>query len=203
MFLKVPLNFEGVTYKDRRLYCRYLDFKAQSESGVFKIYLKRYRRTYYRDFQRLIDRGWASPCHEGEDGSISLRAYQYVWRDLGIQPCRMRGRHGKFGYNYYKLDVDLLPLERGNYLKAIEDSIRKKQATRQAAQMRWSLKRKGMDNTKANFGANAAARLFGYKSASSGSKVRKQYFSVIEAPSLPYFNCARGRYEEPVKQIAL
>lgn len=197
-FIKVPVNFENITFRDFRLYLKFLDCKAQTTEGVFKIQCT--PRYYYRVASDLVDRGWARQCAPTEDGKFALKAYQFVWRDLGIS--KVNSTHGP-AFRFFKIYTDGLSLDRVNYMRELEKIVRDRLARRREAQIRWSLRKAGSETTKANFSAKSAALLFGYRSSSSGSKLRKMYFSVIEQDSKPYFNRANGRYEEPTKQIRL
>lgn len=203
-FIKVPVNFNGVPYKDRRLYVRFLDMKLQTTEGIFRIKVRRHRRTYYREAAKLVDKGWARRCTPGEKGLVALRSYQHVWRDLGVMRYPIRRRGNRAGYVYYKVPCGHFADDRPTYLRQIECEIKKRLAKRQAAQIRWRLNNKACnENTQATFSARSAARLFGYRSPSTGSKLRKENFEVIPGPSVPYFNRVTGRYEEPTKRIAL
>ncbi len=213
-FLKVPVNFESIPYKDQRLYIKYLDLKAQTDEGIFKNYFKKQsaeHKRYRRAIQSLIERGWGTRCAKTEAGSISLRSYQHVWRDLGVDRLVKKKkrfhdtRKGTgYGFYYFKIQIDWLESERKVYYQQIKDIIQKKMSKRRRAQIRWSLKQKKVnDLTQANFSAKSAAVLFGYRSPSTGSKLRKKHFSVIAADSKPFFNRVTGRYEEPTKKIAL
>lgn len=199
-FLKCPINFENVSFQDRRLYINYLDCKSQSVEGIFKVYNTPNKRNYYRMAKKLIDRGWASPCRGGENGNISLRAYQFVWRDLGIPQMHVQTRSA---FVYFKIEREKLSTDRETYVKEIDTIIKRYSAKRRAAQIRWNLNKQGLNSSQANFSAMSAALLFGYRSVSSGSKLRKENFSMIEGKSIPYYNKVRGRFEEPTKRIAL
>lgn len=197
-FIKVPLNLEGVNYKDLRSYIKYLDCKAQTPEGIFKIYCS--KRYYYRTINMLIVRGWASICLETENGRISLRAYQYVWRSMGVDQMIFKGRNS---FRFYKIELERLADDRKTYLKQIEEIIRQKMAKRRAAQIRWNLLKAGQETDQANFSAKSAALLFGYRSPSTGSKLREKHFDLIPSESKPYFDRIEGRFKEPCKRIAL
>lgn len=196
--IKCPVNIGEVSWKLFRLYVRYLDLKAQSpDLGTFKIYHT--RRAYQRVIKSLIEKGWATRTK----GTVSLRAYQYVWRAMEIDRVRIRG---VLRFKYWKIPIDRLPSERQDYLKEIENIIRKKVTMRKLAQLRFALNEKGLNKDQATFSARSTSDLFGYRSTSSGSKLRKRYFEII--PQSPeqaktYFNHAHGRWEDPPKRIAL
>ena len=205
-FIKCPVNIsdslrdksDRKAWKDFKLYVRYLDLKVQNpDFGTFQICHS--ARYYQRLIKQLIAKGWA--WKEGK--TIFLKAYQYVWRDMGINRVEYKG-HLK--YKYWKIPTDGFSLERKVYLREIEDEIRKRISKRKLAQMRYALKANGEVTDKATFSAKSAGSLFGYKSPSTGSKLRKHYFSVVEVPAeqaKPRYNRDRGRYEEPTKQIAI
>lgn len=232
-FLKVPVNYFGTISKVvdgksieiplipfglQRLYIKYLDCKAQSIEGVFmnpgsRKWGPARRQHYRRAILALKERGWAEPCGKGENGDISLRAYQYVWRDLGIKRFSvndnsrfMASRRGSGErYSYFKIPLDDLADDPATYSKEIQDTINKYLSKRKRAQMRWRLKKSSskVDLTQATFSAKRAALLFGYRSPSTGSKLRKKYFSIVETTEKPGFNPVRGRWEEPCKRVAL
>ena len=199
-FLKVPVNAQFKSFKDLRLYCIYLDMKAQTPEGVYKIQIRSLKDYVSRSFKKLVARGWAS---KNNDGSFSLRAYQYVWRDLGIYQIEVK-RH--FKYRYKKIWIDSLPIDRTEYLKELEEIINQHIAKRKAAQIRWRLLETGNKLSEATFGSIKAANLFGYRSASSGSKLREKYFSLIpqtEDQKKQYWNPAKGMYQNHCRMIAV
>jgi hypothetical protein len=195
-FLKYPVNFITKSYKDLRLYCRFLDFKAQNIQGEFSFDQIGQKSSYYRDAKKLISKGWASKSRKK---TISLRAYQHVWRSLGIQQVRSGKR---MRYRYKKINVAKLELDRKTYLKQLEDIIRSQIANQKAAQIRWRLKQVHSKSNEATFSAKSAAGLFGYKSATSGSKLRKKYFKVNDIPGL-YWSVLNKRYENHCSRIVL
>lgn len=213
-YLKVPTAFEGIPYKKQRLYIKYLDCKAQTTEGVFKNTMSRKynpkdRQHYRRICQELIKQGWASSISKD---TISLRRYQFVWRDLGIkrfnkwdgnqfkQPSRKAS--GQF-FSYFKIPIDCLALDRKTYYKEILDIIHKRLADRRRNQTRWRLKQRGLESTEATFSGYSSALLFGYRSPATGSKLRKKHFSVISDNAKPYYNIVNHRWEEPTRKIAL
>jgi hypothetical protein len=207
-FIKVPVNIgDALTdatmhWKDFKLYCRFLDLKAQSpNSGTFHIYHS--HRFYQRVIASLIKKGWADRTNR----VVRLRAYPFVWKDLGITRCRDR-KKGKLYFKYWKLRIDQFSDDRKIYIKEIEDEIRKRIAKRKRIQMRHALQQRRDDGSKpvdrATFGAHGSARLFGYKSPASGSKLRKTFFTVVEGENQkPYFDVKEMRYKEPCKEIHL
>lgn len=211
-FLKVPKDFGNIPYKDQRLYCLFLDCKAQNRHGVFSnIFSRKYspsHRQYYRRAMRLLlSRGWATRLPEG----ISLRSYLHVWRDLEIKPVAKRNRK-KFKdkrlgsghyFAYYKIDCSNINGKPSEIKKQIGEVIKKMIAERKSAQIRWMLNKRQRGITQATFGASATALLFGYHSAASGSKLRDKYFKVLPGVGKAGFNKEKGRWEEPCKRIQL
>lgn len=212
-FVKVPVNIGDAlresadkrSWKDFSLYVKFLDLKTQNPNcGTFAIQTG--HRYYQRLIKRLITRGWA--WKEGR--TIKLKAYQEVWRQMGVQRVRVKNI---IRYKYWKLPVSMFSQERRihkgkgkpvqGYLKELETEIRKRIAKRKSGQMRYALKEKDRDTSQTTYSAKSAASCFGYKGTATGSKLRKEYFSVIEDEAKPRFNRARGRYEEPTKRIAL
>src|SRR5690606_12754851 len=202
-FIKCPVNIadslrdkaDQKAWKDFKLYIKYLDLKVQNpDCGTFRI--EHSPRYYQRVIKQLIAKGWA--WKEGK--TLFLKAYQYVWRDMGINRVQYKGY---LKFRYWKIPIDGFSLERKVYLKEIETEIRKRITKRKLAQIRYALKEKA---DRATFSAKSAGSLFGYKSTSTGSKLRKDYFSVVPMTpeqAKPRYNRDRGRYEQPTKQIAI
>lgn len=206
-FLKIPRNIAGISYKDMRLYVRFLDLKAQNpDAGEFRIYHS--NRTYQRDIKKMISKGWVTR----EGCRIKLKAYQHVWRSLGIEQQTVKGIRS---FRYWKMSIENLPLQRKEYLKEIQDWIHRKIAERKTKQIRYAgnkrrtrgaLKETGCKIDQATFSATSSAVLFGYKSTATGSKLRQKYFSLIpqaEDEKKQYWNEAKGRYQNHCRKIAL
>ena len=150
--------------------------------------------------KEMISKGWAFDRGRGE---VKLRAYPFVWRQMGIQQLRFKNI---LKYRYWKIPIDGFSDDRPAYLREIEKEIRKRMAVRKGAQIRRALQIKGTDNDRATFAGMSAALLFGYQSPSTGSKLRKSFFEVLpQTPeeAKPYFNRVNGRYENRTKQIAI
>lgn len=188
-------------WKDFRLYVKYLDMKVQNPNvGIFKICHS--HRYYQRTIKDLIAKDWAYR----KNGTIYLRAYQHVWKSLGIY----RVDDDKVPrYKYWKIPVEIFSIERKTYLKEIEDEIRKRITKRKLAQFRYALKEKGESSGRADqatFSARSASTLFGFTSPSTGTKLRQKYFNVLpmtKEEAKPRFIKAHGRFEEPTKKIAI
>lgn len=197
-FLRVPINIEGLPWRVFRLYVKYLDLKAQDpDTGNFKIYHS--HRSYQVAIKEMVSRGWV--WREGR--TIKLRAYPFVWKDMGIQRVRVKNI---LKFKYWKIPVDLFSDTRREYLSEMEKEIRKRMAKRKGAQIRRALSHKGIKNHQATFAGMSAALLFGYQSASTGSNLRKTFFEVLpQTPeeAKPYFSRVNGRWENRTKQIAL
>ncbi len=198
---KISRRHNSKAWKDFRLYVKYLDLKVQNPNvGTFQIIHS--HRYYQRTVKQLISKGWA--FRKGR--TIYLRAYQHVWKDLGVYQV---DDDGIPRFKYWKIPVSIFSAERKTYLKEIEDEIRKRITKRKLAQIRYALKGKGEGLTRANqatFSAKSASTLFGFTSDATGSKLRQKYFNVLPMTpeeSKPRFNKQRGRYEEPTKRIAL
>lgn len=202
-FIKVPVNIGdslqenscSKSWKDFKLYCRFLDLKAQNPNcGTFTI--EHTHRAYQRLIRALIKRGWA--WREGR--VINLKAYQFVWRSMGVTRVKV---DSILKFKYWKIPVSIFANERKDYLRQIENVIREKIATRKLAQIRYALKAKGEKVDQVTFSAMSASSLFGYRSPGSGSKLRTKFFEVIETDSKPYFDVNERRYKEPTKKISL
>lgn len=196
-FIKCPVNIgdSKASWKDFKLYVKYLDMKVQNpDIGTFQIFHS--HRYYQRTIKQLIQKGWAT--REGK--KVFLKAYQHVWRDMGVNRVNDKGF---LRFKYWKIPVSLFSEERKIYLKEIEHEIRKRISKRKLAQIRYALKANGETVDEATFSAKSASSLFGYRSPTTGSKLRTKYFEVIPEDSKPKYNIAHGRYEEPTKKIAL
>ncbi len=206
--LKIPVNVGGISWKVLKLYIKYLDLKAQSpDLGTFQIYHS--KRHYQRTIKALIEKGWAWRA----DKKVYLKAYQEVWRSMGIERVTVNGISR---FRYWKIPVEIFPNERTDrkgadgkiilgYQKEIEMFIKKKITKRKLAQLRFALKDKGEKNT-ATFSAKSAASSFGYKSVASGSKLRKEFMELVPQTAIeakPYFNRVKGRFEENTKRVAI
>lgn len=223
-YIKCPVNIgdtlnlrstDSQPWRDFKLYVKYLDLKVQNpDCGTFRInYAHRY---YQRTIKDLIKRGWA----ERRKRKIYLRAYQFVWRDLGISRVNV---NGLMRYRYWKIPIKNLSMERVSYemktlhtssgiiskriktgyLRDIENEIRKRIAKRKRSQIAYALKER---RTEEKFSAKSAACCFGYRSTSTGSRLRGEYFELVpmtKEESKPKFNKERGRFEEPTKRIVL
>lgn len=206
-FIKCPVNIgdwlardsHKKAWKDFKLYVNYLDLKVQNPNcGTFQVSSANPSiRSYQRLIKKLISKGWAIR----DNGKVFLKAYQYVWREMGITRVRDKGI---LRFKYWKIPVSIFSDTRKMYLKEIEDEIRKKISNRKLAQLRYALR--DMGKTQATFSAKSASSLFGYKSPDTGSKLRIKYFDVIPMTpeeSRPRYNKIKGRFEEPTKQIAI
>jgi len=200
-FIKVPKNIgdwltreaNKKAWKTFRLYVKFLDMKAQNpDCGTFQI--RHSHRYYQRTIKQLIAKGWVFRKVK----KVYLRKYQVVWRNMGITRVRDKGI---LKFTYWKFPVSMFSDSRKEYLKELENEIRKKISKRKLAQTRFALR--DMDKTSVTFSARSAGSLFGYRSPYSGSKLRNKYFEVVSAECKPRFSKARGRYEEPTKEIAI
>lgn len=187
--------------------------KAQTSEGVFKNLWKipSHRRFYQRVMKELLVAGWATKLGPR---TIALRSYQEIWRSLKIPRLRKRGkgwhdasrRPSGYSWAYFKIPVEQLDNDRQNYYRQLETIIRRKIANLVRGQIRWNLKQTQVNSNEANFACLTAASWFGFRSPSTGSKLRKKYFDLIPQTaeeSRPYFSRIHGRFESRTKQIAL
>lgn len=207
-FVKCPVNIgeslkwnsEKKAWMDFRLYLKYLDLKAQNpNAGTFKIYQKDAKKYYERTIKSLVAKGWAAK----KGRIVLLKAYQYVWRDLGINRIETKDKRH---FKYWKIYVSNFSTSRTEYLKELREEIYKRIAKRKLAQFRRALKEKGVFSNEATFSARSAGSTFGYRSPSTGSKLRDKYFEVIQLSpeeSKPKYNPKKGRFEEPTKRIVI
>lgn len=103
-YIKIPVNIGGIDWKLLRLYIKYLDLKVQSpDLGTFQIHHS--DRYYQRTVESIIEKGWAWRSNK----KIYLKAYQEVWRSMGIARVSMNGISR---FKYWKIPVAVLPIER-------------------------------------------------------------------------------------------
>lgn len=129
-----------------------------------------------------------------------LKSYEGVWGILGIKKPKFRKGQR---YRFYKL---LDHSTWSEFKKKVIDDIQGLQTERKIAQFKRRLNNAGMStdvNHSPLFSAQAAAKLFGYKSRTSGSRYREKYFEMVKEPlrlrlkytsdMLPYFqfDCKR------------
>jgi len=135
-----------------------------------------------------------------EEDYYVLKSYEIVWKLLGIQKVNVKA--GK-RYRFHKIsDYSTWSIFKK---KTIED-IQGYQTERKKAQFKRRLNYAGMSPDVSHsplFSSQAAAKLYGYKSRTSGSRYRERFFDVVKEPLklrlkytsdlLPYFqfDCKR------------
>lgn len=197
-FLKVPKNWENVGWEARNIYVAYLWLKRYSRFGrVHKSSVP------MRHFGHWVNKLISSGFVKREGDFYLLISYERVWEILGIKKVNCRG---KLCYRWRKLPEYYTTWY--EFKKNIITDIQGYQTERKKAQFRkrFSLgdspDKKGV-NYCPLFSSKAVAKLFGYKSAVTGSKYRDKYFDVVKEPlflrkkytsdGLPYFqyDCKR------------
>lgn len=182
ILLKVPKNLFSLSPKEVKLYAAYLDFKLFNPEGVIQLpFARKADRGYYSYWLRkLVAKGWVSLM----GSKYSLRSYQEVWKSMGVhQPWNVDVQ--KYRYAYVQIACDNLSFERKLYRNQIIEFIRNRIAGNKVRQIKWRLKNRqtpAMAKTETFMSSRAVAKLFGYKSSSSGHKTRQKYFNVIPEP---------------------
>lgn len=213
--VKCPVNIAEVlsenaktrAWKTFKAYLKFLDVKAQFPNlGIFDIKqtATKERRYFQRVINELISKGWA--WRQGN--VIKLRAYQAVWRSMGIERITTVTESGKrlTRYKYWKFPTSEFTGERKEYMKLLEQRIRERITKRKLAQMRFALRNKGLKKDTETFSCISAGFLFGYKSPSTGSKLRDKFFSVVDVDKQVYkpkFDKRRGIVAYPSKEVIL
>jgi hypothetical protein len=189
-YLKIPKNWQGVNWENRNIYIAYLWMKRYSRFG--RVHISHLPKRHFGHWiSKLISVGFVK--REGE--YLILIGYHKVWTLLGISKVNYRGHKV---HRWRKLP-DFYNTWSEFKKKLIED-IQGYQTERKKAQFRrrYSLagSPKGVDYTPL-FSAASAAKLFGYKSRTSGSRLRERFFDLVEEPvrlrkkhtvdGLPYF----------------
>lgn len=194
-FLKIPKNWEGISYEVRNAYIAFLFVKKHSRFG--RVACKHLPKKHFGyQLKKLISMGFIKL--EG-DNYIPL-SYEKIWTLIGIKKVNFKG---ELKFHYRKLrSID----NWSAFKKYTIDDILGYQATRKRAQFR--KRNKIIASTPAGricplFGSQAAAKMFGYKNRMSGYKYRNRYFDIVNEPKrlslhytsdlLPYYryNCSR------------
>lgn len=175
-FVKVPVCLYDASTKNIRLYSAFLDFKAFNAEGFIEnLFRRKADRFYYRYWRRkLIAKGWAIETRSG----LSLVSYQQVWRDLDVQRTWNK-KLRRFKFNYRKIHLESLPVERKQYFKHLQDLVQKIIASNVRRRIKWRLRNKQKEETETFLSCRTVARLFHLQSPSSGHKYRKKLFEVV------------------------
>lgn len=195
-FLKIPKNWENISWEKRNIYIAYLWVKNYSRFG--RVHISKIPKKHFGHYiTKLISAGLMK--REGE--FYVLLSYESVWGLLGIKKVNV---FGKQVYRWRKL-ADNIPSWREFKVKTIFD-IQAFQTERKKAQIKKKVyignSPEGVNITPL-FSSKASCKLFGYKSRTSGSKYREKFFDVVSEPlrlrlkytsdKLPYFqfDCKR------------
>lgn len=202
--IKIPKSLHSISPKNARLYAAYLDLKLFNPEGVIKMPIKRKAdRFYYRYWlNRLCDAGWVRRISPIE---FHLKTYQEVWGLLGVNRS-FHHKIKKYKYDYHKIDIENLSLDRKVYFQELVKKVLSKVAGNKTRQIRWKLKQmQGPGRatpTETFLSCRSVAGLFGLRSATSGSKYREKYFSVYDDP-LVLRKLADGTYRYRCGRIAI
>lgn len=196
-FLKIPKNWENISWEHRNIYVAYLWVKRYSRFGrVHRRHLP--KKHFWHWISKLVSVGFMRL----EGDYYVLKGYNEVWGLLGIS--KVKTGAGK-RFRFYKgLD---LQTNWSSFKKKVVSDILGFQAERKKAQVKVKLKYRGMSTDVSTqsilFGSSSAAKLFGYKSRTSGSRYREKMFDLVKEPlklrlkhtsdGLPYFqfDCKR------------
>jgi hypothetical protein len=188
--LKIPVNWQGVSWEHRNTYIAYLWVKRYSRFG--RVHISNIPKRYFGHWvSKLISVGFMKRVGD----YYVLISYVKVWSLLGVNMVKYRG---KKLHRWRKLPKYYNTW--GEFKKRLIEDTQGFQTERKKAQFRrrYSLagSPKGVDHTPL-FSAAAAAKLFGYKSRVTGGKYRNKFFDVVEEPlrlrkhltsdQLPYF----------------
>lgn len=196
-FLKIPKNWENITWENRNIYIAYLWTKRYSRFG--RVHVSHLPKRHFGHYiSKLISVGFMR--REGD--FYVLIGYDKVWSLLGINKVKF-GKGKRFRF-YKVLDHSTWSM----FKKELIEDIQGFQTERKKAQFRRRLNKAGMSpdvDHRPLFSAKASASLFGYKSRTSGSKYRNKLFDVVNEPlklrlrytsdRLPYFQFECKRIE--------
>lgn len=206
IYLKAPvnlnLNVKNVGVLAFYDYCRYLWFKSLDQQGrITPSLMKSHRHSNKYWMTKLVSRGWAYKTDYG----FQLKSYQYVWRTLGVKQVNKVKRYA-FKYFTFRLKGST-PQE---VYRHCVDRIRKELAENKRRQIisrlltgkhKTNLRNKKLVKSRTfliksheqpEFGSDAAANLFGYKSRTGGLTMLKKYFALnLNKPPIlqKYYNC--------------
>jgi hypothetical protein len=189
-FIKIPKALCQCSPAEAQLYAAFLDFKAWNPEGIItssSMIIRRADRHFYGYWMtKLVRRGWATERITQRGKIFSLKAYQDVWRDMGVQPswCRKIKRY-KFVYS--KVDVADLPLERKEYIRKLKDLLLSQVAGNKVRQIKYRLRTTQSpvtDKTATYISSRAISELFLLRSSRSGHKYRLRFFEVIPEPPI-------------------
>lgn len=186
-FLKIPVNWVDISYEHRNIYIAYLWVKRYSRFGrVHKRHLP--KSHFWHWISKLISVGFMSK----EGDYYVLKGYEKVWGLLGIQKVNFRKSKK---YRFYKvLEASSWALFKKKMIKEILGN----QTSRKIKQLR-RYNNGGMstDVSFSPLSSETVAKLFGYRSRTSGNKYRAEMFEVVKEPlvrrllltsdELPYF----------------
>jgi len=192
LYLKYPINIqcEMIDFKD---YVRYLWFKKMDRQGIVlfsQMHSDRY--TNHNWMRSLIKRGWATRIK----GGYQLISYQAVWRSIGIKRVIRRADDREF-FKYRKLPCWIKTYTTKDFFNYCVKYLREEMARTKRQHLTYRLlmgskyqtNPKNVAQVKRNlfqigvfekpvFTTNAAAKLYGYKSPSSGKKLLMKYFEI-------------------------
>jgi len=175
-FIKIPKNWENISWEKRNLYIAYLFVKRYSRFGrVHRSLIPK------RHFHHWITKLTSAGLMRLEGSYYVLIGYAAIWEILKIKKVRANKKSIKT-FRFHKIVVT--PDSWGLFKKKLQDDIQGFQAERKLAQFRRRLKIGDMstDKTRPLFSAQAAAKLFGYKTRVTGGKYREKYFDVVKEP---------------------
>lgn len=192
LYLKFPINTqcEMLDFKD---YVRYLWFKKIDRQGIVLFSQMRSEKYTNHNWMRaLVKRGWAIKTPIG----YQLISYQAVWRSMGINrvkktatgreffkylrlPCWIKSYTTKDFFNYCVKYIreEMARIKRQHLTYRLLTGKHYQTNLKNAAQVKHNLFVIGAFE-KPVFTTKAAAKLYGYKSASSGRKLLLKYFSL-------------------------
>lgn len=177
-FLKIPTNWENVTWEKRNIYVAYLWLKNYSRFGrVHKSLVP--KRKFGHWLTKLTSTGLVRV--EGE--FYTVISYERVWELLGIKKVAYRGENR---YLWRKLP-EYYDSSWGEFKKGIIEDIQTFQTERKKAQFRKRYRLAGSPPQEGGvftplFSAKSTAKLFGYKSSVTGAKYRERFFDLVPEP---------------------
>lgn len=207
-FLKIPKALCQCSPREAQLYAAFLDFKTWNAEGIItssSMIVRRADRYFYNYWMtKLVRRGWATERRTLHGKIFSLKAYQDVWRDMGVQPS-LCPKIKKYKFVYFKVEVADLPLDRREYIRKLKDLLLSQVAGNKVRQIKHRLRTTQSpvtDKTATYISSRTISELFLLRSSRSGHKYRQRFFEVIQEPSI-LIRFPDGTRRNLCKRIAL
>lgn len=197
MMLKIP-NHLSCSIHLQKSYLAYLWLKVNFQSGVLPDTFTGDQRNFFNYWRKkLIRLGWVYEWR----GRYHLRAYQFVWRSMGVKKVKVTKKNRitkkqstRPGFRFIEISFkyssrkefisQTLKHIRLNEVEYKKNQIAYRLLHRTFCSHRQKLKliRAIRKSEKPMFSSSASAKMFGYKSESSGYQLLLDFFKVTNQP---------------------